>query len=300
MSTLLLSVPQEEIEELNAGFESHRPKSTVEIVQHVPRPSGVVTSEDHTQRSTDFERRNARTERECRATEDLNRRRSAQLVQTNKDLIKAKRDLEDMERRKRDQRDQQRHRRSRSQSRHRTRERNRSRSHYRSIERKRSRSRCRTKERKRSRSRHSAKEKNKSYSRYSTERTEKESKSSKEDSIASPKSKEKASIKTKVSPMKVDEPEEELLEAHAFELNEELRIFNHHLKDDKWRFPMGRSGIVVKLTRSKENKPTYSLRDTSIKGIHANYPENFLCTQKVYFEWLTNKKDEGGGTKSFD
>ena len=56
----------------------------------------------------------------------------------------------------------------------------------------------------------------------------------------------------------------------------------------------------MKLTRNKENKPTYSLRDTSIKGIHADYPENFLSTQKVYFEWLTNKKDEDGGTKSFD
>ena len=37
-----------------------------------------------------------------------------------------------------------------------------------------------------------------------------------------------------------------------------------------------------------------------IKGIHANYPENYLSTQKVYYEWLTNKKDEDGSTKAFD
>ena len=54
MSTLLLNTPQEEMEELNTGFESQRPKSTVVVVQHVLRLSGVMTSEHRSQRSTDL------------------------------------------------------------------------------------------------------------------------------------------------------------------------------------------------------------------------------------------------------
>ena len=109
-----LGVSGDQLEEFNVEMADQRPKSTVELVSHLanlPVLPKVVTSEQQkqsAQRTAEFqdqERRHARAEEECREVEDLGKRRAAQLVKTNRELIQAKRDLEDVERRSKKQRD---------------------------------------------------------------------------------------------------------------------------------------------------------------------------------------------------
>ena len=136
MSILELSVSEEQLEELNVGMEEQRPKSTAVLVSNLPVLPSMMTSEQKAQSAQrtaaqqDQERRHARAEKECQEVEDLGKRRAAQLVKTNRDLIQARKDLEEMNIRKNRQRDQ---------SRERSRRHRRSRSHQRSKDRKRSR-----------------------------------------------------------------------------------------------------------------------------------------------------------------
>ena len=139
MFFLELGVSDDQLEEFNIEMADQRPKSTVELVSHLanlPVLPSMMTSEQKAQSAQrtaaqqDQERRHARAEKECQEVEDLGKRRAAQLVKTNRDLIQARKDLEDMEIRKNRQRDQ---------SRERSRRHRRSRSHQRSKDRKRSR-----------------------------------------------------------------------------------------------------------------------------------------------------------------
>ena len=280
MSELILNVQQAEMEEMDSEETQPRPKSVAVLLPPLPRSTGgdlAVLQQQH-----------ARLQQNCRETEELSSRRSAQLVQINRELLQKKREMEDMERKERERRDRY----GRDRREERSSGSDREKREYRD------RRRSRTPE---------------SRSRLSTASTSRFKPSSSQRQVSSEASNLKVTTsggkersidtgeevqkgKTSLKPEMKDMVAEE--GGFKFELNEEVRFFNYHLEGEKWRFPMGRSGIIVGREKDEEKLPKYTLRDMHIVGLYAKWPENHLSYPKIFYEWLMANKGEEEGAKA--